>query len=122
MIKQLLQLAAVLAITLFLASGCVQTIINDNPFDFTTMRKMETIGGYVNQAFRIMEVSNEFKDEYDMAWAYYQAGQVAVVKENYEEANEYFERALDIMTEILADLKLLYMGQQNPTTSPDMSF
>jgi len=118
MVKELIQLAAVLAITLFLASGCASTIVNEGPFDFTTLRKMETAAEYVSAASRHMKVSDESRTEFDMAWAYSHAGNVAVAEGDFDKANDYFDRALDIMTEIIAYLKLLSMTR--PT--PDMSF
>jgi len=121
MVKELIQLAAVLAITLFLASGCASTAVSvpKGPFDFTTLRKFEGAAEWVSAASRRVTVSDESRTEFDMAWAYSHAGQVAVAEGKFDEANDYFDKALDIMTEIIAYLKLLSMME---TPEPRFSF
>jgi len=110
MAKKLIELGAVLAIVLFLASGCASsTLVNEKPFDFSTMRKMEAAGTYVSQASQMVKVSDESKNDFDMAWAYYHAGQVAVAEGDFDKAKAYFDKALDTMTEVIAYLKELLM-------------
>lgn len=112
MIKDLSLLGTVLAITLFLAAGCISTAaMPKEPFDFSTMRKMELAGTYASQASGMVEVSDESVDKFDMAWAYYHAGQVAVAEGDFAKADAYFDKALATMTEVIAYLKELLMRQ-----------
>ena len=103
MMKELIQLAAVLAITLFLAAGCASTVaMPEGPFDFSVMREMEDAGRMFGRMANVVPMSNNALNQYDLAWAKYHAGQIAVAQGHYQEAQDYFKDALAGIEAMLA--------------------
>ena len=120
MITQLLQLAAVLAITLFLMTGCATQLVR--PFDFSTMRLVEDFAKQMNKVtiwsgYKFPK--SEAQDQADLAWAFYHAGQVAVAMKEYDKADEYFERALGGIKQAIKIImeKTIYKPAPNPNRS-----
>jgi len=121
MVKELIQLAAVLAITLFLAAGCASTVVNEGPFDFSTMREMEDAGKMFSRMIQIVPMSDNALYQYDLAYTKYHAGQVAVAQRHYQEAQSYFEAALAEIIEAITTLKIEAMLAPRPV-NPSLSF
>jgi len=122
MMKELIQLAAVLAITLFLAAGCASTVaMPEGPFDFSVMREMEEAGKMFGRMASMVPMSKNALNQYDLAWAKYHAGQIAVAQGHHEEADKYFEAALAGIIEAITTLKIEAMLAPRPT-NPSLSF
>lgn len=123
MVTKLIQLAAVLAITLFLASGCAPAVMSapEGPFDFSVMREMEAAGRLFGQMARLVPVSETALGQFDLAWTKYHAGQVAVAQGHYKEAQGYFEAALAGIIEAMSTLKIEAMMAPRPV-EPSLSF
>ena len=122
MMKELIQLAAVLAITLFLAAGCASTVaMPEGPFDFSVMREMEDAGRMFGRMANVVPMSNNALNQYDLAWAKYHAGQIAVAQGHYQEAHDYFKDSLAGIIEAITPLKIEAMLAPRPI-NPSLSF
>ena len=122
MVTKLIQLAAVLAVTLFLASGCASTMSTpEGPFDFSVMREMEDAGQMFSRMTSLVPMSENARNQYDLAWTKYHAGQVAVAQGHYEEAKAYFDAAMAGIVEAMTTLQIEAM--MSPTAiDPRLSF
>lgn len=111
MIKELILLVTVLAITVFLAScaPAVTTRPEEHPFNYDLMRTAEATGKNLGKI-----VTWSGYDEYegtgkndrgDLAWAKYYAGQVALAAGRNTEAEEYFREADEMLKVIIKEIK-----------------
>lgn len=124
MIKQILQMITVLAITLFLMAGCSTATVSQQPFDFSSMRAAESAGISLGQVViwgSYPFTGSEAQDQSDLAWAYYYAGQVALASGDNEKAEEYFEKAEAGVMEAIRIIKEDLL-QSSDEINPNLSF
>ncbi len=102
MISYYLQLAAVLAMILFLATGCSTTL--SEPYDFSAMRVLEEEGrilsGLANNP-TVTFLGTKKQDDSDRSFALYYAGQVAVAERDYEKADRLFAEASALSKKVI---------------------
>jgi len=114
MINQLAQMAAVLAIVVFLISGC--SMAASNSFNYNTMRQYEQLSRQIPFLLQNphIEVTPATLDKADLAYANYMAGQVSIAGEKYDLAEEYFKKAYRLMGEVMAELAVAPLPNNEP--------
>ena len=106
MIKQLLQMGAMLTIVAFLITGCAATNV-DRKFDFSTMREYEARSSEVGELAPFVPgfLESDTRDIVDWAYAHYQGGNSALAAGELDLAEAHFKRSLELMTEGFEQMK-----------------
>jgi len=122
MIKQILQMGAVLTIVAFLMAGCAVSGVNSvSKFDFSTMRTYEEQTASVGQMARWLPnfLQSSERDKVDWAFSYYYGGQVALAEGDHQKAEAYFKRADILIEEALEGMRDTLMEQETGKLKKD---